>query len=103
MNKYHNKRTNGFASEREALRAKELQFMQTGGVISNLEFQVTFVLAPSVVINGRKRPPLRYIADFVYVKDGIKIVEDVKGYVTDSYRIKRHLMASVWGIQILET
>ena len=31
--------------------------------ICNLERQVVFVLAPGVMIAGRKRPPLRYVAD----------------------------------------
>jgi hypothetical protein len=30
------------------------------------------------------------------------VVEDVKGAVTAEYRIKRHLMASVHGIEIRE-
>nr|WP_316893815.1 DUF1064 domain-containing protein [Ralstonia mannitolilytica] len=52
-----------------------------------------FELAPGVVINGRRRPPLRYVADFVYREKGsaLDTIEDVKGAVTEAYRIKRHL------------
>ena len=110
MSKYGNKRTNGFQSKREAKRAAELQALQASGVISGLRMQVPFELAPSVVIQGRKRPPLRYFADFIYTHHEIingawlieTIVEDAKGHVTDSYRIKRHLMKSVHGIDIRE-
>ena len=56
--------------------------------------QVPFVLAPAVVLDGRKKTELRYIADFVYEKDGKTVIEDVKGKVTAEYRIKRHLMAA---------
>lgn len=78
-------------------------FMQGAGLISNLRCQVAFELAPGVVINGRRRPPLRYVADFVYLEVGSTrdTIEDVKGKVTEGYRIKRHLMASL-GFEIKE-
>ena len=103
MSKYGNKPTNGFASKREAKRATELEALQAAGVISHLRYQVKYELAPSVVIGGRKRPPLRYFADFVFVEDGKEVIEDSKGHRTDVYKIKRHLMASVHGIYIRET
>lgn len=73
--------------------------------IFNLERQVVYVLAPGVTIAGKKRPPLRYVADMRWnegSKTGRLVVADVKGAVTPEYRIKRHLMASVHGIEILE-
>lgn len=76
--------------------------LEQTGIIANLREQVVFVLAPSVIINGRKKPTLRYYADFVYDKDGETVVEDVKGHLTDVYIIKRHLMKSVWDIDIKE-
>jgi hypothetical protein len=112
-NKYNAVKTNGYASKRESSRADALKLLQRAGLITELREQVVYVLAPSVVIQGRKRPPLRYIADFVYWEidqmrknefpNGKFIVEDVKGKITDGYRIKRHLMKSVHGIDILET
>ena len=107
MNKYGAVKTDGYASKREAKRAAELKLLVRAGEIYGLCEQVVFQLAPSVVIQGRKRPPLRYIADFTYYKPPFMrsplIVEDVKGRITDGYRIKRHLMMSVHGIAILET
>lgn len=41
------------------------------------------------------------MADFVYRRDGERVIEDVKGVITEGYRIKRHLMA-VKGLIITE-
>ena len=94
-----------FDSKREASRWQELKLLEAAGRISNLRRQVPYVLAPSVVLDGRRKPALRYFADYVYVEDGKEVVEDVKSEITrkkDSYRIKRHLMATVLGIYIIE-
>lgn len=103
--KYRNQRCEHegikFDSRRECARWVELSRQRAAGEISELERQVVFVLAESVVINGRKAPALRYIADFVYERDGKTVIEDVKGHITEGYRIKRHLMA-VRGLQIVE-
>lgn len=92
-----------FDSQREMERYHHLRILQRAGRISELKRQVVFELAPAVVVQGRKRPPLRYVADFVYREAGADglTVEDVKGAITPEYRIKRHLMA-VKGIQIKE-
>lgn len=86
-----------FDSLRELRRYQELKVLETAGEISGLRCQVAFELAPGVVINGRRSPPLRYLADFVYRERGASMdtIEDVKGMVTRVYRMKRHLMASL--------
>lgn len=91
-----------FDSKAEARYWGLLQARLKAGEISDLRRQVVYELAPAVVIGGRKRPALRYIADFVWREDGREVVADVKGAVTDSYRIKRHLMKSGHGIDVLE-
>lgn len=113
MNKFKNIKTNGYDSKKEAHRANELHLLQKAGLIKDLREQVVYVLAPAVVINGRKRPPLRYFADFVYVEvepiaggeiKYTQIVEDVKGGIlTEGFKIKRHLMMAVHSIAIRET
>ena len=107
MSKYQNVKTEfdglKFDSKKEAARYAVLRLLERGNVISELKLQVPFELAPSVVINGRKKPALRYIADFVYRKDGVWVTEDCKGALTDLYKAKRHLMKSVHNIEILET
>jgi len=82
-----------------------LKLRERAREIFNLERQVVYVLAPAVKIAGRNRPPLRYVADMRWnegSKTGPVVVADVKGAVTPEYRIKRHLMASVHGIEIKE-
>lgn len=85
-----------FDSKRELHRYVLLQELVRAGAITDLRRQVPFELAPGVSINGRRRPPLRYVADFVYRERGsaIDTIEDVKGVVTEAYRIKRHLMTA---------
>ena len=40
---------------------------------------------------GKKIRPISYIADYVYEQDGIKIVEDCKGFRTTEYKIKKKI------------
>jgi hypothetical protein len=110
MSKFGNKKVlvDGiwFDSKKEAKRYQDLKLLQAAKLIRNLMLQQVFDLAHSVVIQGRKRPPLRYKADFTYFDDrqqGAFVVEDCKGFKTEGYKIKRHLMKSVHGIDILES
>lgn len=96
--KYGNKRTNGYASKREAKRAQELRLAQTCGAISELREQVEYILIPKQ--DGERS--CKYIADFVYRQKGETVVEDAKGYRDPVYRIKRKLMLHVHGIRIRE-
>ena len=106
-NKYHAKKVvvGGiiFDSKKEAERWKELQIMEAIGQIDHLHRQVRFTLIPAQYIDGRcVERPCAYIADFAYVQNGEKIVEDVKGLRTPEYIIKRKLMLKVHGIRIRE-
>lgn len=105
--KYYNIKTKmdgiEFDSKKECARYAVLKLLERGKVISDLQLQVPFVLAPSVIVAGRKRPPLRYIADFTYFEAGKFVVEDVKGTLTNLYKAKRHLLKCVHNIDILET
>lgn len=107
--KYGARRTqiNGitFASKAESKRYLQLLELERLGQIDSLELQPTFVLAPGVKYSNAARatPPLRYKADFSYVDHlGNKVVEDVKGRPTEGYRIKRHLMLALHGIEVVE-
>jgi len=45
-----------------------------------------------------------YVADFRYKnKEGKEVVEDVKGFKTAIYRLKKKLVKAYYGISILET
>lgn len=107
--KYGNQRVTGeqgleFDSKAEHRHWLHLAALAKAGKIMDLRRQVPFELAPAVVIQGRKKRALRYIADFVYVdsETGEQVVEDVKGAVTDVWRIKLHLMMSVHGVEVKE-
>ncbi len=107
--KYGNTKTviNGdkFDSAAEASRYQHLLVLQRAGHIRDLTRQVSFVLAPAVVINGKRKQALVYRADFSYFDTGTgrTVVEDKKGALTDVYKIKRHLMKAVHNIDIFET
>ena len=109
--KYRNQPTvvegHRFDSKKEARRYQELRYLEQKGVIENLALQVAFELAPSVRFEDepRAKPALKYVADFVYSEGGRRIVEDVKSGATAkaaAYRIKRHLMKAVHGIEVRE-
>jgi len=91
-----------FDSKREAKRWLVLKQREHRGEITNLERQVTYILAPSVKIAGEKRarPALRLKADFRYIEDGQTVVDDAKGYSDTAFRIRQHLMKSVHGIDV---
>lgn len=111
--KYKNKKVKiddiTFDSKKEANRYLVLKQMQNSGLISDLTLQKPFILVSGTRISGelRKRPSVRYIADFVYFDNrvGKTVVEDVKSAITKKdkvYRLKKHLMKTVHNIDILE-
>jgi len=65
--------------------------------ISDLELQPRFTLIEPFIYKGKKQRKTEYIADFAYMKDGVRIVEDVKSEWTRTlpvYRLKRKLLLS---------
>lgn len=107
--KYRNEKTDGYASKREAKRATELRYLEKAGAIRNLSAQVYFLLIPKQ--DGERA--CGYVADFCYEEDDRApmqeapawryVVEDCKGFRTETYRLKRKLMLFVHGIKIRET
>jgi hypothetical protein len=104
QNKYNAKKTevNGrtFDSAAEAERAVELQWLLELGQITDLRYQVPFELIPDQ--DGERA--VFYRADLVYrrVADDSMVIEDVKGFRTDAFRIKRKLMKFVHNLTIVE-
>lgn len=96
-----------FDSAGEQRRYAELCQMQAAGLIFDLKLGEYFVLAPACDLgSGRKKPALRYKADFSYLMGGEWVVEDFKSPATLAnpvYRIKKHLMMTVHGILIRES
>lgn len=108
VSKYRSKKTvvdgQKFDSKKEANRYQELLLLEKAGVIKNLSRQVKFVLIPSQRDESGKvvERECSYKADFTY-EEGIKtVVEDVKGYRTKEYIIKRKLLLWQYGIRIRE-
>lgn len=98
-----------FDSKKEADRYCELKLLLRAGIIENLRLQVPYVLSEGVKLHGesRKKPDLRYVADFVYFdkEKNKEIVEDVKSEATKNrseFRTKKHLMKNIHGIDVIE-
>ena len=104
-----------FDGRQEWYRWKFLKECEQNGLISNLRRQVEFTLIPKQtkhkirhlktkdkIEEGFAEHPVKYIADFVYDKDGEQVVEDFKGMRTPEYVIKRKLMLYMHHISIRE-
>lgn len=89
-NKYGAQRTEFdgrvFDSRAEAERYAELRLLERAGLISGLECQPVYVLQ-----DGPRETRVTYRADFAYVEDGRRVVEDVKGVETALWRLKAKL------------
>lgn len=98
MSKYKNQKTTvgqyTFDSKKEAERFIVLRDRLNRREITKLALQVPFELQPAFVdATGTRHRAITYIADFVY-HDGEKwIVEDVKGYRTPVYQLKKKMFA----------
>lgn len=95
--KYHNKKmvVDGikFDSKLEAKRYTELKMMERTGLIKDLILQPVYELQPSFKKNGKTYRKITYRADFSYyrVNDDKRIVEDVKGFRNEIYKLKLKL------------
>lgn len=101
-----------FASKAELRRWLELELLQRAGEISGLRRQIHYQLnVPArweVLPDGTQLGVLphkvgTYVADHVYKNAaGDLVVEDVKGFRTPEYKLKRELMKALYGITIFE-
>jgi len=86
MNKYHAIKTwsnlcsRMFDSRHEARRGEELKMLEMAGEISELEYQMPFILSI--------KPRIRVTVDFKYEDKGKIIYEDAKGVLTRDSRTK---------------
>ena len=99
MSKYGNKKVSVdgilFDSIKERDRYMELKLLQRAGEISKLALQPEFILQIGFTDGmGNKHRPIKYIADFQYYdeKKNRFVVEDVKGYSTPYYKMKKKLL-----------
>lgn len=82
-----------FDSRKEGRRYDELILLQRAGDVVMFLHQVPF-----------RMPGTKYVADFlVFWKDGSVTVEDCKGYLTETYKLKKRLMAVNFpAVEIIE-
>ena len=109
-----------FDSQKEARRFRDLSLLEKAGKITDLNRQVRFELIPAQyeiyerysdktgkrLKDGKRciEQSCVYVADFVYIENGQKVVEDTKSDPTKTadYIIKRKLMLWIYGIRIKE-
>lgn len=111
-----------FASQKEAKRYGELKLLMRAGHIRELRLQPRYALCPLVIeradardVNAgipspRRVPVANYVADFEYEESdrGFRsvtwrlVVEDTKGFKTDTYLLKKKWFEAQYGIEIRE-
>ena len=118
--KYGNKKVTAFGitfdSKKEMQRYLVLKEAQDKGIISDLELQPKWELIPKItetyvkhlktkdkVCERTAQLPITYTADFEYVKDGERIIEDVKispKMLPKEFVLKVKMMRAIHGIKI---
>lgn len=96
VNKYGNKKVVykdiPFDSVIEQNYYMHLEALKNEGVVEEIELQPKFVLLDAFEKNGKKYRAITYLADFtVLYADGHSEVVDVKGFVTETFAVKRKM------------
>lgn len=88
-----------FDSKKEARRYQELKLLERAGVIKDLALQPRFLLQEKFEYKGKTEEKIEYVADFKYLdtKTRKTIVEDVKGFKTETYKLKRKIFLKQYG------
>jgi len=79
-------------SGKEATRCDQLNLLRKGGIITCLKQQPRFVLLKGFWYRHDKIRPICYFADFSYKEEGVLVIEDVKGRLTDVYKMKKKML-----------
>jgi hypothetical protein len=85
-----------FDSKKEAAHYHELRLLERIGKITNLELQPEYSLS----INDKHC--FTYKPDFQFMENGELVIQDVKGFKTPVYRLKKKLIEAAYGIRIVE-
>jgi hypothetical protein len=82
-----------FDSMMEHRRYEQLKMLIQAKAISDLHVHPVFKLQDKFYSNSQKKniPAITYAADFSYLEDGGIIVEDVKGFRTAAFNLKRRI------------
>ena len=81
-----------FPSKLECQRGEELALLQKAGEITDLEYQVKFVLC--------LQPRISITIDFSYRENGVLRLEDTKGVLTRDFRTKMAWLEQSQGIKV---
>lgn len=84
-----------FDSKAEARRYLDLHAQAQAGTIQDLQCQVRFQLLPAFAYLGKTERAVHYTADFVYRKEGVTVIEDVKSSATartEAFRLRWRLL-----------
>ena len=97
MSKFHNKKTivDGilFDSQMESHYYLYLKELKEQGVVVDFKLQPVFILQEGFSKDGKRIQPIKYIADFeVTYNDGHVEIIDVKGKITEAFKIKRNIL-----------
>ncbi len=103
--KYHNRKTvykdRTFDSKREADYAARLDILKRAKDPKERVEKIEYQIRIPIIINGVKI--CSYIADFkVTYGDGRTETQDVKGFKTPVYKLKKKMVKAVYDIDIVE-
>lgn len=96
MNKYGAKKTTidglTFDSKAEASRYQDLKLLERAGVITDLKLQPVFILQPAFTDAEKNRyQAIKYRADFQYTEGEQVVIEEVKGFETEAWKLRKRL------------
>src|SRR5262249_25208399 len=92
-----------FASTKEGKRYLELRALERVGAITQLRCQVVYDLSVTSDVDGQRHVVGRLIVDFSYQRDGVNVIEDVKGAKTlPIARLKIKMLEAQYGIKLHE-
>lgn len=88
-----------FGSKKEMNRYAELKKWEKAGEIAELQLQPRFTIIEGFTYKGKKYRGTVYVADFQYYdkKYEKEVVEEVKGFETPVYKIKKKLFLKKYG------
>lgn len=95
-NKYRNTRivVDGvrYDSQKEYERHMYLILLEKQGKITGLKFH-----KKEMNIILQDNPPIKYEPDFCYYENGVYVIEDLKGYQTKEFKLKKKMLISmIW-------
>lgn len=90
-----------FDSRAEARRYDELRLLERGGVIRDLVIHPRYELQPAFERDGQRIRAIYYEGDFEYWEGASLIVEDVKGFEFETWKLKRKIFLYQYPSHVL--